>query len=272
SSSTVHNIIKRFRESGEISSSKRQGRKPTLNARELRSLRRHCIKNQHHSVTDITTWVQEHFRKPLAHLRWTDAKWKSVLWSDESTFQFFFKSWTSCPSGQRGKGLSGLLSAQKVLKPVSLMVWGCVSAHGMGNLHICEDTINAIQLAHDNQSTLEAGTFPEFFQQDGAPPQYGCQVQAFLDEQFPGKWIGRRGPVEWPPRSPDLTPLDFYLWGHLKAIVYAVKIRDVQHLKLWILEASASISSAVLLSVCEEWEKRVALAIQHNGQHFEHIL
>uniref|UniRef100_A0AAX7UMF9 Uncharacterized protein n=1 Tax=Astatotilapia calliptera TaxID=8154 RepID=A0AAX7UMF9_ASTCA len=57
----------------------------------------------------------------------------------------------------------------------------------------------------------EAGTFPEFFQQDGAPPHYGCQVRAFLDEQFPGKWIGRRGPVEWPPRSPDLTPLDFYL-------------------------------------------------------------
>ncbi|XP_075710450.1 uncharacterized protein LOC142743511 isoform X2 [Rhinoderma darwinii] len=118
----------------------------------------------------------------------------------------------------------------------------------------------------------EAGTFPEFFQQDGAPPHYGCQVRAFLDEQFPGKWIGRRGPVEWPPRSPDLTPLDFYLWGHLKAIVYAVKIRDVQQLKLRILEACASISSAVLLSVCEEWEKRVALTIQHNGQHFEHIL
>ncbi|RXN07269.1 checkpoint HUS1 isoform X5 [Labeo rohita] len=75
-----------------------------------------------------------------------------------------------------------------------------------------------------------------------------------------------------PPRSPDLTPLDFYLWGHLKAIVYGVKIRDVQHLKLWILEACAGISPAVLLSVCEEWEKRVALTIQHNGQHIEHIL
>ncbi|KAL7851246.1 hypothetical protein AOLI_G00216020 [Acnodon oligacanthus] len=66
SSSTVHNIIKRFRESGEISASKRQGRKPTLNACDLRSLRRHCIKNRHHSVTDIITWAQEHFRKPLS--------------------------------------------------------------------------------------------------------------------------------------------------------------------------------------------------------------
>ena len=66
SSSTVHNIIKRFRESGEIAARKRQGRKPTLNARDLQSLRQHCIKNRHHSVKDITTWAQEHFRKPLS--------------------------------------------------------------------------------------------------------------------------------------------------------------------------------------------------------------
>uniref|UniRef100_A0A3Q3KZL0 DUF4817 domain-containing protein n=1 Tax=Mastacembelus armatus TaxID=205130 RepID=A0A3Q3KZL0_9TELE len=131
-----------------------------------------------------------------------------------------------------------------------------------------------LKLLHDVFPSLctEAGTFPEFFQQDGAPPHYGCQVRAFLDEQFPEKWIGRRGPVERPPRSPDLTPLDFYLWGHLKAIVYGVKIRDVQHLKLRILEACAGISPVVLLSVCEEWEKRVALTIHHNGQHIEHIL
>uniref|UniRef100_A0A669B5E7 DUF4817 domain-containing protein n=1 Tax=Oreochromis niloticus TaxID=8128 RepID=A0A669B5E7_ORENI len=132
-----------------------------------------------------------------------------------------------------------------------------------------------LKLLHDDvfpSLCTEAGTFPEFFQQDGAPAHYGCQVRAFLDEQFPGKWIGRRRPVEWPPRSPDLTPLDFYLWGHLKAIVYGVKIRDVQHLKLWILDACAGISPAVLLSVCEEWEKRVALTIQHNGQHIENVL
>ena len=66
SSSTVHNIIKRFRESGEITTCKRQGRKPTLNARDLRSLRRHCIKNRHQCVKDITTWAQELFRKPLS--------------------------------------------------------------------------------------------------------------------------------------------------------------------------------------------------------------
>jgi hypothetical protein len=37
--------------------------------------------------------------------------------------------------------------------------------------------------------------------------------------------------MEWPPRSPDLSPLDFYLWGHLKAMVYQEKIRNMNHLK-----------------------------------------
>ncbi len=44
SPSTLHNIIKRFKESGGISVRKGQGRKPKLNNRDLRSLRRHCIK------------------------------------------------------------------------------------------------------------------------------------------------------------------------------------------------------------------------------------
>ncbi len=38
SSSTVHNIIKRFRETGEISVRKGQGRRPLLDARRLQAL------------------------------------------------------------------------------------------------------------------------------------------------------------------------------------------------------------------------------------------
>ncbi len=115
SSSTVHNIIKRFRETGEISVRKGQGWRPLLDARGLRGLRRHCITHRHDSVIDITKWAQEYFQKPLsintihraicrcqlklyhakrkpyvnmvqkrrrvlwakAHLKWTVSKWKS---------------------------------------------------------------------------------------------------------------------------------------------------------------------------------------------------
>ncbi len=65
SSSTVHNIIKSFRETGEISVRKGQGQRPLLDACGLRALRRHCITHRHDSVIDITKWAQEYFQKPL---------------------------------------------------------------------------------------------------------------------------------------------------------------------------------------------------------------
>ena len=53
------------------------------------------------------------------------------------------------------------------------------------------------------------------FHQDGAPPHYSNRVRNYLNRKRPGYWIGRRGPVEWPPRSPDLTSCDLFLWGHI---------------------------------------------------------
>jgi hypothetical protein len=49
-----------------------------------------------------------------------------------------------------------------------------------------------------------------------------------------------------PPRSPDLTPLDFFLWGYVKNIVYKVKINDLQHLKAHIRDAVATVTSNML--------------------------
>ena len=49
------------------------------------------------------------------------------------------------------------------------------------------------------------------FQQDGEPPHWGSDVRRFLDATFPNRWIGRDGPTPWPPRSPDITPHDFFL-------------------------------------------------------------
>ncbi|KAJ4437251.1 hypothetical protein ANN_17386 [Periplaneta americana] len=61
-----------------------------------------------------------------------------------------------------------------------------------------------------------------YFQQDGAPSHCHRDVRAY-DDNLPGRWIGRRGPIEFPTRSPDLIPLDFYLWKTLKNVVYRRK-------------------------------------------------
>jgi hypothetical protein len=54
------------------------------------------------------------------------------------------------------------------------------------------------------------------FQQDGASPHYLEEVRKYLNTRFPGRRIGGAGPIAWPPHSPDLTSLDFFLWGIVK--------------------------------------------------------
>lgn len=56
------------------------------------------------------------------------------------------------------------------------------------------------------------------FQQDGAPPHWKLTVRTYLNENLPGRWIGRASDndnvlLKWPPRSPDLTPCDFFSMG-----------------------------------------------------------
>ena len=69
------------------------------------------------------------------------------------------------------------------------------------------------------------------FMHDGAPPHFSRVARQFLNRHFANKWIGRGGPVAWPARSPDLNPLDFHLWGHLKSIVYATSIENAEILR-----------------------------------------
>jgi hypothetical protein len=95
------------------------------------------------------------------------------------------------------------------------------------------------------------------FQHNGAPPHYSVTVREFLDVTFPQRWIGRGGWLPWPPRSPDLTPLDFYFWGYIKQCVYSVCINNIDHLKTRITEAVHSVTPDVLHRVWKELEYRL---------------
>ncbi len=186
----MHNIINRFRETGEISVHKGQDRRSLLDAHDLRALRRHCITHCHDSVIDITKWAQEYLQKPLlvntihhaicrcqlklydakrkpfvnmvqkrrralwakAHLKWTVSKWEEDL---PACYQ------------------------RSVQKPTTLMVWGCISAYGMGSLHVLEGTMNAERYI----KVLEQHMLPSrqrLFQQDKAKPRTAAITTAWL--------------------------------------------------------------------------------------------
>ena len=110
------------------------------------------------------------------------------------------------------------------------------------------------------------------FQQDGAPPHYATTVRKWLNDTFPGRWIGRRGPIEWAPRSPDLTPLDFYLWGYVKQVVYKETIHDLNDLRQKIIEAVNSINTKIISSVFLNLKKRLQKVKDVSGGHIEHLM
>ena len=113
-----------------------------------------------------------------------------------------------------------------------------------------------------------------YFQHDGAPPHYTCRVRDFLNQSFPNRWLGRGGPIPWPPRSPDLTPLDYYLWGHMKTLVYETKVESRAALRRRIFAAAEQIRnhpnniSSATGSLLVRAENCIATA----GGHFEQVL
>ncbi|GBN01928.1 hypothetical protein AVEN_113798-1 [Araneus ventricosus] len=113
--------------------------------------------------------------------------------------------------------------------------------------------------------------FPEgvIFQQDGAPPHYGNIDREFLDATFSQRCIGRDAVMAWSPRSPDITPLDFYLWDYVKQHVYSERMNDINHLKQRITDVIHSVTPDVLTRVWEELDYRLDVCREANGTHIE---
>ena len=72
--------------------------------------------------------------------------------------------------------------------------------------------------------------------------------------------------------SSDHSPLDFSLWGHLKAIVYQVKIQNINQLKQRITNAITSINPYVLEHFLQQWRTLIEMCFQRSGSHVEHII
>ena len=119
---------------------------------------------------------------------------------------------------------------------------------------------------------LSDGNDDFYFQHDGAPPHYSIEVRSYLDQVFPGRWIGRGGPVRWPPRSPDLTPLDFFLWGYLKDKINCQSFSSLEDLKSKIGEEMSKIGPETLENVQASFMTRVEACISAEGRQFEHTL
>lgn len=109
--------------------------------------------------------------------------------------------------------------------------------------------------------------------QDGAPPHYAVEVRDYLNARFPDRWIGRASPgINWPARSPDLNVNDFFLWGHVKNIVYRGDTSNRAETLQRIHQAFADIPPQTIRRATQSFTRRLEMCIANDGRHFEHLL
>ena len=108
--------------------------------------------------------------------------------------------------------------------------------------------------------------------QDGAPAHDTRVVTDLLRREFGNnRVISRKFPLEWPARSPDLTPCDF-LWGYLKSLVYHQPPQTMLELRQSIANAVRSIPPELLRKAVYHTVDRMQLIMDNSGGHIEQLL
>jgi len=92
---------------------------------------------------------------------------------------------------------------------------------------------------------------------------------AFWMQLFPNRWIGKDGPTPWPPRSPDITLLDLFLWGYVKDKVLSTPVPDITNLKARITDAFATVFEDMLENTWREIDCRLDVLRATKGAHVE---
>ena len=164
----------------------------------------------------------------------------------------------------------------------SVMVWGGIIGTRVIGPYFFEENINGEVYANFITEELprllaEANVPPQvrqrmIFQHDGAGPHRDLRVIQLLDENYPNRWMGNGGPIPWPPYSPDLTCLDFFLWGYVKEYVYNNSPRNEEHLRELITEGFARVTVQQLRRVQNSFIERIQLCIDLEGDTFENII
>lgn len=166
----------------------------------------------------------------------------------------------------------------------SLNVWGGIVANCLIGPVFLPPRLNGENyhwfLAHTLPPLLEdvpiAVRRRMWFMHDGAPAHFSLLVRNWLNQpgNYGSNWIGRGGPVLWPPRSPDLNPLDFFVWGFCKSLVYSAPIDNVEILRQRIVDAFETIRNmeGIFERVNSSIYRRMEACVMANGGHFEQFL
>ena len=142
--------------------------------------------------------------------------------------------------------------------------------NGIGYLQILNKQV--IPEVIENFPRQRRGVFRRlWWAQDGAPAHRLIAVRNRLAEVFGHRVIAINHDVEWPPRSPDLTCCDFFLWGHLKRKVFTTPPPDIATLRQRITNEFAVLrqNPQKIRNGVRDMERRANLCVERNGGHVE---
>ena len=165
-----------------------------------------------------------------------------------------------------------------MLRSPAITCWAMVSPDVGITFKLLDSTVNS-ERYHD---ILETVVFPilthrrnrnKIHQHDGAPPHFATLVRDSQNRHSSNRWIGRGGPIIWPPRSPDLSIPDFWLWGQIRDNLYkAPRPKSLQDLKARLTYLLENVDKASIQKAYQSFVRRCELCIQQDGGHFEQLL
>ncbi|GFU47386.1 uncharacterized protein TNCV_3108861 [Trichonephila clavipes] len=122
---------------------------------------------------------------------------------------------------------------------------------------LCVGLLCRAHFQMEAQKMKTCGRKELWFQQDGAAYHTARATIDLFKDTFGDRLISHFGPVNWPPRSCNLTLLDCFLWGYVKSLVYADKPQTLDHLEDNIHRVIADIRPQMLEKVIENWTSRL---------------
>jgi len=306
---TVTDIVDRFEENGDVDDRKRSGRPFVVRTEEnkaaVKSLfskdpttsTRRAASDLGISKTSILRILSElnlrPYRPPLVQQLNDDDPdrriefcekllmmavedsniFDKIIWTDESIFKL--NGHVNRHNSIYWASENPRIAIEKDFNVPGVSVWIGMSSYGIIVPFFFTSTITGesyVEMLKDNFQPAIADLYDLddfWYQHDGAPAHYSRIACEYLDEMFPDRWIGRRGPIEWPPRSPDLSPPDFFAWGVVKDAVYSKKPTSIDQLQNEIVDAFQQISTDLCKKVCRSVESRLHKCIQADGWRFE---
>lgn len=172
--------------------------------------------------------------------------------------------------------------AVKIQGRRSLHVWCGMLADQVIGPVIFEGTLTGNRYLHllqnEVENLLENIPIQQYnnlvWHQDGAPPHNVAPVTQYLNERYEF-WIGRHGTLRWPPNSPDLNPLDLFLWGYLKNKIYYDRPENInilrQKIENEIFLLNRNHSDFVLRTISSKLRKNLFSCRANDGDYVENL-